>query len=246
MLSYHLLKVQDLSAENKNDLYRLMQQNYNAVSLDLFLSDLAKKEFAGIIKDEQGVIQGFTTFAINPNNTGTANYNIIFSGDTILDPAHWGSQIMMQGWCETVGSFIAAEPSKKWYWYLMSKGHRTYLYLPIFFESYYPAPDPSPHEAALKKIATEVSPKLFGTCWLPDEGIVRFDQSLGELKTELAQGTFQKSKSRNIGFFLEKNPGFYRGDELICIAEIHPGNMKRSAKSFVEQGMQHPVISERQ
>jgi len=240
LLKYTLMPMNALTRVQRSEMYALMQANYNEMNESNFHSDLDKKQFVGIISDTSKHLQGFTTFAINPGDSGTEQYNILFSGDTVLSPEQWGSQIMMQGWCESVGSIIASDSSKEWYWYLMSKGHRTYLYLPLFFKVFYPAPDIS-EDNMLKQITDRVSRILFSSDWYPDLGIVRFPHSLGELKPELVDAAYQKAKSKNIGFFLERNPGFFKGDELICLAPLFPDNMLRSARDFMISGMEHPL-----
>ncbi len=127
-LEFQLTEVSSLSENVRSRMFCLMKENYNQVNEINFYSDLDRKDWVGLIYDKSGQVQGFTTFAINPAGTGTQSYNILFSGDTILAPEHWGSQVMMQGWCNSVGRFIAGDPDKPWYWYLLSKGHRTYMY----------------------------------------------------------------------------------------------------------------------
>lgn len=240
-LSYQLVEVKDIKDIQRKRMFELMYAGYNKVTEENFFQDLNKKNWAGIISDVNGTIQGFTTFAVNPANSGTKDYHVLFSGDTIIAHEYWGSQVMMKGWCRSVGSIIASEPSKKWYWYLLSKGHRTYMYLPLFFNEYYPAPEPKKNYESLKQIAHDVSLKIFGRYWQAQEGVIRFDSSQGELKPEWVDATYQKKGSTFTRFFLEKNPNFYKGEELVCLAPIAPENMMRSAKDYALEGMEQPI-----
>lgn len=241
-LLFQLFKVESISNDSRKRMFELMSENYNKVTEANFFNDLDKKQWVGLINDVDGIIQGFTTFAIDPGTTAEDDYHVLFSGDTVLATEHWGTQVMMQGWCTSVGRFIAGDNKKPWYWYLLSKGHRTYMYLPLFFEHYYPAIEPGTQNDELKKIADRVSRNLFPDSWKPDEGILRFDESLGELKPELAEATFQKKGSPFINFFLEKNPAFNKGEELVCTALIHPDHLLRSAKKFILEGMKDPIL----
>ena len=240
-LSFQLIEVKDINDKQRQRMFELMVDSYNKVKEDNFLIDLNKKNWAGIISDEDELVQGFTTFAINPGGSGTDSYHVLFSGDTIIAHEYWGSQVMMKGWCRAVGSIIAADPHKKWYWYLLSKGHRTYMYLPLFFEKYYPNPDSEDDNLSLQRIAAAISPKIFGDDWKPNEGIIRFEHSQGELKPEWVSATFQKKGSKYAQYFLERNPHFHQGEELVCIAPIYPENMKRSAKDHLIEGMKQAV-----
>lgn len=235
-LFYYLVSRENLGPEIIDLMFVLMAKNYDHMSRVSFEKDLAVKQYVGMIASEDDELVGFTTYAVNPKGSGTENYNIIFSGDTIIDPAHWGTQIIVKGWTMSVGWISKSDQLKKWYWYLMSKGHRTYLYLPLFFESYYPAPEPGPEQYLFKSIAHEVSNLLYGEYWKPEKGIIEFSDNQGSLKKELSDDSFKKSKSPNIAFFLEKNPGFEKGDELVCITEISADNFRRSVKNYFLRG----------
>tara|TARA_B100000787_G_scaffold149538_1_gene121584 strand:- start:7053 stop:7724 length:672 start_codon:yes stop_codon:yes gene_type:complete len=218
-----------------------MEQNYSSISFLAFKNDLKNKQFIGILKDVGNQIQGFTTYAINPFGLGTSKYNILFSGDTIISPTYWGSQELVKGWCKTVGGLIAGKPEKKWYWFLLSKGHRTYMYLPLFFEKYYPALNKS-KEADLFPIINKCANAMYGSNWNPDKKVITFDKSHGELKKIHIETTLKKVKSNvHIDFFLQRNPGFENGDELTCMAELNVDNMKRFTKNIVLAGMKNPI-----
>lgn len=240
-MQHRLVPVPDISPAERARMFELMSDSYTGMSRALFDKDLDGKHFAGLLLDEAGTLQGFTTYAINPKGAGGQDYHIVFSGDTIISPEHWGSQAMAQNWCHTIGRLVAADPSKPWYWYLLSKGHRTYMYLPLFFKDYYPALEPCAADGALREVAAAVSAKLYGSCWKPAEGIVRFEERMGELRPELNEGTYQKRSRPHIGFFLARNPGFHLGEELVCVAPLHPGNLGPRVRAFMEAGMAQPL-----
>lgn len=243
-----LIRRKELDTRSVNRMYKLMTDNYDRVNRTLFEKDLGAKDLVLLLLDEQEVIQGFTTLGINPSGDGvpdipgtSGNYHILFSGDTVVAPQHWGSQTLMKAWCYTVGRIMGAHRDKPWYWYLMSKGHRTYMYLPLFCKTYYPSLQACDEETALKGIADRVSSGLFPGSWRPEEGIIRFNSSLGELKPELAGKTWEKKHHPHVAYFLTRNPGFYKGEELVCIAPLRPDNLLRAAKNQVEKGMREPL-----
>lgn len=241
-LTYALIKQEEATAKDIDRMFQLMQSHYTHVTETMFLNDLSQKHFIGVIRDNNTTtIQGFTTFAINPRQCAGKKYNVLFSGDTIIDRNYWGSQIMMKGWCMSAGAIVASDEFKPWYWYLMSKGHRTYLYLPLFFHKYYPSLQPFPGHEKLLSVADEVSQALFGADWKPKKGVIKFKQHHGAMRPELYSSVFKKESNRHVKFFLEKNPGFSKGDELVCLAPIQLENMKRSAKDYLREGMRQPL-----
>lgn len=235
-LNYSLVTPDRINFSTVKRLFQLMVIHYDEMTFEQFHEDLAGKDYVGLIKDNIDVVQGFTTFVVNPKNTGTPDYNIVFSGDTIISKEHWGSQIMMQGWCNTIGRLMSTDPNKQWYWYLLSKGHRTYMYLPLFFDHYFPALEPSEYNEEMTAVAHEVSSKLYGNDWKPKEGVLRFESSLGQLKPDLAADTRNKTSSKWVNFFLERNPGFDKGEELVCVAKLAVEHVRRSAKQLIQEG----------
>ena len=109
-LHHKLFSVEEIGTTHRERMFQLMAENYDNMNPDIFYKDLNNKQLAGLFFDENEELQGFTTYAVNPKSCGGKDYNIVFSGDTIISPAHWGSQVMMQSWCETIGKIIATDP----------------------------------------------------------------------------------------------------------------------------------------
>jgi len=149
----------------------------------------------------------------------------IFSGDTIIDPGHWGEQELGRAWCRYVGQVRAADPEIPLYWFLISKGYRTYLYLPVFFKTYYPA-CAWPTPAAEQRILNALASAKFPDDYEPATGLVVFPESRGNLKPELAAVPTHRLKNQHVQFFLCSNPSYAQGAELACLAEISPENMR--------------------
>lgn len=238
-LTYKLVAQRTVLIEDRERMYELMQQNYVGVELDTFRSDLEAKDFVGLIRDSSNDLQGFTTYVVNPKGFVHQDYNLLFSGDTIIAPDHWGSQIMMKGWSYTIGQIIAGDKTKKWYWYLLTKGHRTYMYLPLFFKKYYPHIEVE--DTVLKRIAHEGSSHMYPNNWFPDLGVLKFPDNAGAMNQEHIDATYKKQRSRYVAFYLEKNPYFYNADELVCIAPLEVDNLMRSSHTYALEGYKNPI-----
>ena len=235
-LKYNHLSCNSLNQETLQSMLKLMQENYTDITEAQFLNDLYKKQYVGLLHDEENIVRGFTTYAVNPNNSGTEEYAVLFSGDTIISPEYWGTIELIRGWCYSVAQIMKTERNKTWYWFLLSKGHRTFMYLPLFFEHYYPQCDGNSEEqVALFEMMETLANKIYPDLYKKDSGIIRFPIEGGELKESLAQGTFDKSSKKHVNWFIQKNPLFYKGDELICLSRIDPNNMRGFAKEFLLQ-----------
>ena len=217
-------------------MFQLLEENYSSVSREIFYEDLGSKDFVGLLMDHANIIQGFTTIALR---TRHPDYNVLFSGDTIITPKHWGSQELVRGFCNAAGSFLATS-TKPLYWFLISKGHRTYLYLPLFTRKFFP--DPNSQNEDLAAIAKTESMLMFPQYYDQEQGLLVFPESRGELRPELIAATLFRETNEYIRFFRERNPGFVRGNELVCITELSPSNLKGIAKRWLVRGMSSNVI----
>ena len=69
----------------------------------------------------------------------------VFNGNTIVDQDHWGQQELVRTWTRFMAERKAEDPATPLYWYLISSGYRTYMYLPLFYREFYPRYDrPTP------------------------------------------------------------------------------------------------------
>ena len=91
-LTYKLVKSNSINDRDINRMYSLMQENYDFILLENFKNDLIKKDYIGLLIDNNMTIQGFTTYAFNPNNYSNKKHNILFSGDTVISENFTGTQ----------------------------------------------------------------------------------------------------------------------------------------------------------
>ena len=160
----------------------------------------------------------------------------IFSGDTIIDRAFWGEQELVRAWCRFAGRILAAEPDTPLYWFLISKGYRTYLFLPLFYREFYPRRGTVAAHFE-KGLIDLLASERFGSDYDPRAGLIRFPESHGQLSSDLAEIPPGRREHPDVQFFLSRNPQYARGQELVCLARIHPDNMKSFAATAVREGL---------
>lgn len=226
-----------LSLDVKNRLFALYAAHYDAASRGRFLRDLADKDRVILLRDEaSGAVRGFSTQKL----VRAGGARALFSGDTIIDPACWGEQELVRAWSRYAGRLLAEESSPLW-WLLISKGHRTYLYLPLFFADYWPRLEAQTPEEA-RRLTDAFAKALFGAAWKPERGVLAFPESLGQLTPALAEVPAGRRDDPRVRFFLEKNPHYERGEELVCLARISPENMRSVARRALLEGMKEGAL----
>jgi hypothetical protein len=214
-----------LTTSDRRKLYELLERHYEHVSWVQFEADLLEKDAVIVLRDASGLPCGFSTQKVMHITADGLAVRAIFSGDTIIDPNHWGEQELGRAWCRYVGQVRAVDPETPLYWFLISKGYRTYLYLPVFFKTYYPAcawPTPAAEQRILNALASAKFPEDYDA----ERGLVVFQESRGNLKPELAAVPPHRLKNQHVQFFLSCNPSYSQGTELTCLAEISPENMR--------------------
>ena len=220
-----------LDGRTVNEMFDLYGTYYDATSPSLFEQDLGNKDFVVVLRDDAGAVAGFSTLAIVDAPFGRA----IYSGDTIIDRAHWGTQALAFTWLRFAGELKAQAPDSPLYWFLIVKGHRTYRYLSAFSVDFYPhwqKPTPSWAQAIMAELAC----RRFHDAYDAARGVVSFPQSRGHLKPAWAAVEPEEAARPDVAFFLAANPGFTRGDELVCLTELAAGNLRPLARRVFEQG----------
>jgi hypothetical protein len=211
------------------EMFSLYERYYEGVSYRRFSADLADKDRVLLLRDAVGTLQGFSTLTVYERNFLGDSVRILFSGDTVVDEQHWGQQALALSWLRLAGEIKAQCPERPLYWFLISKGHRTYRYLSAFSRAFYPAPEremPTQMRDLMAFLATD----RFGAAYDADDGVLRFTESHGHLRSVYAQVSDAHRRLPQVDFFLRSNPGYTRGDELVCLCELSADNLQPIAR----------------
>lgn len=220
--------VTNVSTDLRNEMFILYQTYYDGTNKEIFEADLLKKDYVLCLYDGNS-LKGFSTLALISTEFQNKPIRVIFSGDTIVDHRYWGQQELAISWLQFCGEIKRQEFDVPLYWLLIVKGHRTYRYLSVFSNDYYPAHDKDiPLE--MRALRDELAKKQFGEAYLPEKGIVHFSESRGHLRKEFAYPLEKDQKKKDVNYFFACNPSFDKGDELVCICELSSENMKPLAR----------------
>jgi hypothetical protein len=234
-LAANLRERHELLEQDVEEMYALYETYYGGTSFALFREDLAEKSYVIELR-AQGRMRGFSTLALMPFDFGGSHNLAIFSGDTIIDREFWGEQALVGAFCRFAGQLRARHPSQPLYWFLISKGYRTYRYLSAFAGSYYPHhAKPTPRE--VQELMDSLARRKFGEAYDPAAGVIRFPQSRGHLLPQWAEIREKLHVHPAVRFFLNRNPGFHAGEELVCLTELRAENLRSFAKRAFLDGL---------
>lgn len=219
-------KVTDLTAELSEQMFRLMCRHYRQVRREDFDRDLADKDWVILLHaPSSGEVVGFSTLKRFEHRYLGQRLRIVFSGDTIIEPNHWGSMELPLSFGRLMLSVQAEEPATPLYWMLISKGFRTYRFLPVFFREFYPRHDcrTPDWEAGL---IDDLAGTLFPGAYQRDRGVLSFNGTSQILRSELENvPDLRRQNDPHIRFFHDRNPGHDAGDELVCLSRFHRDNL---------------------
>jgi hypothetical protein len=234
-LAARIRRAHEMDAADRARMFRLYEAYYEETSFERFASDLAAKTHVIELRAD-GELRGFSTAqVIDFDFEGAAN-RAIFSGDTIIDAAFWGEQALVDAFCRLAGQVKARAPAVPLYWFLISKGYRTYRYLGVFAHEYFPHPacaTPGPIAERLHLLARG----KFGAAYDSASGLIRFPRSMGHLRPRWAEVGAHLREHAAVRFFLERNPRYHAGEELACITELASANLRSFARRSFLQGL---------
>lgn len=204
------ITVQDIRA-----MFKVFCRYYENTSLEQFMADLGKKAGAFIIRRKaDDAIVGFSTLGIYPMEVDGRRIRGIFSGDTILEKEYWGHRAMNAAFVKRVLWEAIKDPFTPQYWFLISKGYKTFLLLTRNFPQYYPHPErETPH---LKHIVEAYCDKLFPGKLDRQSMLLDFGDGYNCLKNNITPISDEQREEADIAFFEQRNPTWERGTELPC------------------------------
>lgn len=220
--------VADLDAATRDAAYFLFRAAYEGTSRERFDHDLAEKALVILLRDRDShVLKGFSTVLVREIDSPTAPATIVFSGDTVIDPEYWGQKQLQLAFARLLARRKLAAPRRTLYWFLLSKGYRTYLLLANAFPRSVPragvADDPT-LRATLDALAVE----RYGAQYDAAAGLVRYDTPHERVRSGLAPVTSSVLANGHVRFFVERNPEHVDGVELACLAEVRLRDLART------------------
>ena len=232
-LSSCVVDVKEINETILDRMYKLMCSAYHGTSRDKITKDLSNKQYVLLLSDENKILQGFTTMQIFDSIFRNKTVKIIYSGDTIINKEARGDLELMRAWWKFACSIQNKFPQQDIYWMLISKGWRTYKFFPLFFKEFYPSKEmktPQEFQDFIDRL---------GTFKFPDEyqnGIVipKFPDFLIDAQNDVP---FYKQDDADIQFFLKQNPGFIKGNELVCVTHLSPDNLTKTGVRLLNGGI---------
>jgi hypothetical protein len=219
----------------------LMRLCYEGVSPERFARDLdAKHDVILLFAKESGQLVGFSTIRRCVERLAGREVELIYSGDTVIHPEHWGSKTLQAAFGRYIMARKLRRPWRPCLWLLLAGGYKTYLMMVNHFPRSFPSlafePD-APRRAFLARLAR----LWFGDQYDPARGVVRFATPHYRVRQGIAPIDAQAATHPDVAFFAARNPGHATGDELVCLSEIRVVDLVRALVKIVAYQIHRPV-----
>jgi hypothetical protein len=236
-----IVDVEDIDPATRQSMFAIYERYYEPAIPAVFEADLAAKSNAILLRDRSGTVRGFSTLKTWRAETPFGPHRFVYSGDTIIEKSCWGTQALPFRWIEHAGALKASDPKIPLIWFLITKGHRTYRYMAAFAYEYYPTWSRETPER-VRVLMDEAGRSAFGAQYSPQAGIVRHTALSAALKEEFAGIDDKRRPNPEMSFFLQRNPGYAQGDELLCLCELSAENLRPIARAQFLRGHERNTL----
>ena len=227
-----LSSIKNVLESDKQHMYALYCKYFTNTDFGRFYGDMNEKDWV-IIQRHHGEIVGFSTHKLIPLMVNGHKKLFLFSGDTLIDQKYRAKSTLAGSFGHLLLYLIKEYPQAPLYWFLISKGFRTYRFLPVYFRLFFPvwnALTPPEYQILLNTVAAH----RFGSAFLPGKGLISFGGKKDKLKTEMSEIPPSREKDPHVLFFMKTNPGYRDGDELACITDITRENLNEYAWRVIQ------------
>jgi hypothetical protein len=241
-LEAHTLPVAALDAAIRAKAFALFQHAYEGADRTRFERDLDEKQLVILLRDRlSGELKGFSTVLLRDVSTRAGRATVVFSGDTVIDREYWGQKHLQLAFTRLLVTLKLRSPHRGLYWFLISKGWRTYLLLANAFVRAVPRWDGA-DDRELRRILDAQASARFGPQYDPDRGIIRYTIPHERVRTGLAPVSDELMSNPHIRFFVERNPGHAEGDELACLAEVRVTDLMKLGLRFSTRAVSRAFV----
>jgi hypothetical protein len=229
-----IARLSSLDTATRQRMYALFSTQFDGVSIEAFLKDLEEKNWVLLIHDDAGNLICFSSMLVFETRVTGRDYFFLYSGDTVVDKSTWSNSALSYYWMGAADWLRRLYKKDRIYWFLMVSGYRTYRFLPVYSELFFPRYDmPTPDD--IQTVMHTIANQRFGSQYDPATGIVRLKVP-AILKNGYSGIPDNRMRDPHIAFFAQRNPGHLQGDELVCFSALSEDTMTRLGKRMWRKG----------
>ena len=237
-MTIDIVRRDKVTGDERAEMYAIFARYYANLVPARFEKDLEAKDWVIQLRDANGAVVGFSTVERYQHDGMSGSAVILYSGDTIVERAHRKCGDLAGAFGHLLLRAITESDGLPVYWLLTSKGIRTYRFLPVFFKTFFPRCDQAT-PAAFKQLIDEVATARFGSRYSARSQVINQHGQRDWLCVEEHDPLLLRRADPHIRFFLQQNPGYTKGDELACMAQMSEDNLNARALRVIKSTEVH-------
>lgn len=231
LINGSVVPINEITSTDIKEMHQLFIQYYDNAGYDTFKNDLSQKDAVFMIrKKDTNEIVGFSTVVkkkIDGLKKGRNCY-AVFSGDTLVDKEFWGTTSLHFTAIRYIVMEKLKNPTSAIFWFLITKGYKTYLIMANNLNNCYPAYD-NENDPKMEKVLKKLCMNFFPKNYDEKSGLLLFGDGYMKLKGNVAEITEEmKEKYPKIRFYEKVNPTWRMGTELPCTVELSFANLSNA------------------
>ena len=220
LLRAETIRVKKVNRPELERMYELFSEYYQNHTYESFQHDLFAKNHVILLKDKKtDKLQGFSTLLRVPLQMNGKKVIGVYSGDTVVNKDYWGSPALGIEFLKYLWKLKVRRLGTPVYWFLISKGYKTYLLMAKNFKTFYPRFEAKTPEN-FKILMDEFYGNKFPDSYHIESGLIVHTGTACALREKVSDITTEHVSEPRIAFFQKMNPEWGKGDELTCIAEM--------------------------
>lgn len=224
--------VASLDARTLDAAFAVFRSAYENVSRERFEHDLQEKQQVILLRDrDTGALKGFSTVLLRTIGSPGGLATVIFSGDTVIDREYWGQKQLQLAFLKLLVRTKLAAPRRPLYWFLLSKGYRTYLLLANAFPRSIPRVGRD-EDQDLRRVLDALATERYGAEYDRTDGVIRYAKPHERVREGVAPVTPSLLENPHVRFFIARNPEHAAGVELACLADVRLRDLARAAVRY--------------
>jgi hypothetical protein len=228
-----IVKLHNITSPEYAGMYTLFSRYYENVDAERFRADWQSKHWAIMLKTDAGEIAGFSTLQTYRHHMTAGPVEVVYSGDTVVDRAHRTNGYLAGAFGHFLLRMVDASPEGcPVCWLLTSKGVRTYRFLPVFFNTFFPAFDRDT-PSHVKQLLDEIAHAKFGDAYSPENQTISHRGRRDRVCPSEHEPCILQRRDPHIQFFLKQNPGYAAGDELACLTPMNRENLNARGRRVI-------------
>lgn len=221
ILCNQFIRKRDLTEQDFAQMYQLMESYYENITPKEFLRTLAMKDYIFLVKDELEGIQAFTTLQRVHISGGMYQIQGILLGDPITHRDYEQKENLFS---QALAEYKKVHKGKqKEYVFFNCKEFGTYLAFHELFHHSYPCVNEDT-PLVMKRVMN-----LYGEMYYSQEydavtGLIKYTSRPVIVKEPLVSAEEEVQVPEVEKYFIHRNPGWKKGYELVCAAELTDSN----------------------